>query len=57
MTVLDNKTVGGLNKDFKVYLDDMINAINEVEKSTKDVSFEAFSRNHDAIRLSTKFKQ
>jgi uncharacterized protein with HEPN domain len=38
-----------LNKDFKVYLDDMINAINEVEKSTKDVSFEAFSSNYEKI--------
>jgi uncharacterized protein with HEPN domain len=38
-----------LNKDFKVYLDDMINAINEVEKSTKDVSFEAFASNYEKI--------
>jgi uncharacterized protein with HEPN domain len=38
-----------LNKDFKVYLDDIINAINEVEKSTKDVSFEAFASNYEKI--------
>ena len=38
-----------MNKDFKVYLDDMINAINEVEKSTKDVSFEAFASNYEKI--------
>ncbi len=38
-----------MNKDFKVYLDDMINAINEIEKSTQDVSFEAFARNYEKI--------
>jgi uncharacterized protein with HEPN domain len=38
-----------LNKNFKVYLDDMINAINEVENSTKDVSFEAFACNYEKI--------
>jgi len=38
-----------LNKDFKVYLDDIINAINEVEKSTKEVSFEAFASNYEKI--------
>ena len=38
-----------MNKDFKVYLDDMINAINEVEKSTADVSFEAFASNYEKI--------
>ena len=38
-----------MNKDFKVYLDDIINAINEVEKSTKDVSFEAFASNYEKI--------
>ena len=38
-----------MNKDFKVYLDDMINAINEAEKSTKDVSFEAFASNYEKI--------
>jgi uncharacterized protein with HEPN domain len=38
-----------LNKDFKVYLDDMINAINEVEKSTKNIGFEAFSNNYEKI--------
>ena len=38
-----------MNKDFKVYLDDMINAINEVEKSTQDVSFEAFASNYEKI--------
>jgi uncharacterized protein with HEPN domain len=38
-----------LNKDFKVYLDDMINAIDEAEKSTKNVSFEAFASNYEKI--------
>jgi uncharacterized protein with HEPN domain len=38
-----------LNKDFKVYLDDMIYAINEVEKSTKDITFEAFASNYEKI--------
>ena len=38
-----------MNKDFKVYLDDMINAINEVETSTKDISFEAFTSNYEKI--------
>jgi uncharacterized protein with HEPN domain len=38
-----------LNKDYKVYLDDMINAINEVEKSTMDVSFEAFASNYEKL--------
>ena len=31
-----------MNKDFKVYLDDMINAINEVEKSTKESTTEDY---------------
>jgi uncharacterized protein with HEPN domain len=38
-----------LNKDFKVYVDDMINAINEVEKSTADVNFEDFAGNYEKI--------
>ena len=38
-----------MNKDFKVYLDDMINAIDEAEKSTKNVSFEAFASNYEKI--------
>ena len=38
-----------MNKDFKVYLDDMINAIDEAEKSTKDVSFDAFASNYEKI--------
>ncbi|HEX7482477.1 MAG TPA: HepT-like ribonuclease domain-containing protein [Candidatus Bathyarchaeia archaeon] len=38
-----------MNKDFKVYLDDMITAINEVEKSTVDVSFEDFASNYEKI--------
>ena len=38
-----------MKKDFKVYLDDMINAINEVEKSTRDVNFEEFAKNYEKI--------
>ena len=38
-----------MNKDFKVYVDDMINAINEVEKSTANVSFEDFAGNYEKI--------
>ena len=38
-----------MNKDFKVYLDDMINAIDEAEKSTKNVSCEAFASNYEKI--------
>ena len=38
-----------MNKDFKVYIDDMLNAINEVEHSTKDVSFEVFASNYEKI--------
>ena len=38
-----------MNKDFRVYVDDMINAINEIEKSTKGVSFEAFASNYEKI--------
>lgn len=38
-----------MNKNFKVYLDDMINAINEVEKSTTDVSFEYFASNYEKL--------
>jgi len=38
-----------LKKDFKIYIEDMINAINEIEKSTKDVSYEAFANNYEKI--------
>jgi uncharacterized protein with HEPN domain len=38
-----------LRKDFIVYLEDMINAINEIEKSTKDVTFEAFAGNFEKL--------
>ena len=38
-----------MNKDFKVYVDDMINAINEVEKSTANVSFEDFAGKYEKI--------
>jgi uncharacterized protein with HEPN domain len=38
-----------LRKDYKVYLEDMLNAINEVEKSTKDLSFDEFAGNYEKI--------
>ncbi len=38
-----------MKKDVKVYLDDMINAINEIEKSTTEISFEAFANNFEKI--------
>ena len=38
-----------MKKDFKIYIEDMINAINEIEKSTKDVSYEAFANNYEKI--------
>ena len=38
-----------MKKDFKDYLDDMINAINEIETSTRDVSFEEFVKNYEKI--------
>ena len=38
-----------MKRDFKVYIDDMINAINEIESSTRDVSFEAFASNYEKI--------
>jgi len=38
-----------LKKDVKVYLDDMINAINEIETSTEGITFEAFAGNYEKI--------
>ena len=38
-----------MKRDFKVYIDDMINAINEIERSTSDVGFEAFAGNYEKI--------
>ena len=38
-----------MKKDVRVYLDDMINAINEIEKSTVNVSFEVFASNFEKI--------
>ena len=38
-----------MTKDFKVYIDDMINAINEIEKSTTDISFETFASNFEKL--------
>ena len=38
-----------MKKDFKVYLDDMIHAINEIEKSTEEINFESFAANYEKI--------
>lgn len=38
-----------MKKDYKVYLEDILKAINETEESTKDISFEAFSGNYEKI--------
>ena len=38
-----------MKKDVKVYLDDMVNAINEIESSTKGITFDAFASNYEKI--------
>jgi uncharacterized protein with HEPN domain len=38
-----------LKKDFAVYFEDMINAIDEIEKSTSVVTFENFAKNYEKI--------
>lgn len=38
-----------MKKDYLVYLEDMLNAIREIENSTKDVSFEDFVGNYEKI--------
>jgi uncharacterized protein with HEPN domain len=38
-----------LKKDVTIYLEDMINAIVEIEKSTKEVSFEAFASSYEKM--------
>lgn len=38
-----------MNKDYIVYLDDMIKAIEEIEQSTLDISFEAFEGNFEKL--------
>lgn len=38
-----------MNKDAIVYLEDMIKAIEEIELSTKNISFEAFAGNFEKL--------
>lgn len=38
-----------MKKDFIVYLEDMVKAISEIEKSTEDVGFEAFASNFEKL--------
>ena len=38
-----------MKKSTKIYLEDMLNAINEIENSTKDITFEAFLNNYEKI--------
>ncbi len=38
-----------MKKDYTIYLEDMLNAIAEIEKSTKDINFEAFAANYEKI--------
>jgi uncharacterized protein with HEPN domain len=38
-----------LKKDYAVYLEDMINAIEEIEKSTSNVTFEDFASHYEKI--------
>lgn len=38
-----------MKKDYKVYLEDMVNAINEIELSTRDINFEDFAASYEKI--------
>ncbi len=38
-----------MRKDYKVYLEDMLNAINEIERSTENVTFDSFVTNYEKI--------
>ncbi len=42
-----------MTRDLKLYLEDMFNAIKEVEEFMKDLSFEDFSKDTKAIRAVT----
>jgi uncharacterized protein with HEPN domain len=42
-----------LTRDIKLYLEDISNAIKEVEEFMKDLSFDDFSKNTQAIRAVT----